>query len=89
MSKQTLLKAIELAGSQAKLAREIRDRMPGSRIGQVTVWGWLNNVQAEVPPAEVVLPIAEALAWRITPHDLRPDLYPNPQDALPTTQEAA
>lgn len=83
------MKAIELAGGQAKLAREIRYRMPGSRIGQVTVWGWLNNVKAEVPPAEVVLAIADALEWRITPHELRPDLYPNPQDAMPVTQEAA
>lgn len=83
MSKQTLSKAVDLAGGQAQLARGIRARMPGSKIGQVHVWGWLNQVKIEVPPADTVLPIADFLGWQMTPHDLRPDLYPNPTDALP------
>lgn len=83
MSKETLSKAVTLAGGQAQLARGIRDRIPGSKIGQVTVWGWLNEAKMEVPPADVVLPIADSLEWRMTPHELRPDLYPNPTDALP------
>lgn len=83
MSKQSLLKAVELAGSQVNLARGIRERIPGSKIGQVHVWGWLNQVKIEVPPADVVLPIAAFLDYRMTPHDLRPDLYPNPTDAVP------
>lgn len=57
--------------------------MPGSKIGQVHVWGWLNTVKIEVPPADVVLAISDFLEYRMTPHDLRPDLYPNPGDALP------
>lgn len=65
------------------LARMIKARMPTSKVSQVHVWGWLNDVQMEVPPADMVLPIAEALAWRMTPHELRADLYPNPTDALP------
>lgn len=83
MSKQSLLKAVELAGSQVNLARGIRERIPDSKIGQVHVWGWLNQVKIEVPPADVVIPIAAFLDYRLTPHDLRPDLYPNPSDALP------
>ena len=83
MSKQALQTAVDLAGSQVNLARGIRERIPGSKIGQVHVWGWLNQVKTEVPPADVVLPIAEFLDYRMTPHDLRPDLYPNPTDALP------
>ncbi len=83
MSKQSLLKAVELAGSQVNLARGIRDRVPGSKIGQVHVWGWLNQVKIEVPPADVVLPIADFLEYRMTPHEIRPDLYPNPTDAVP------
>jgi len=83
MSKQSLLKAVELAGSQVNLARGIRERIPDSKIGQVHVWGWLNQVKIEVPPADVVIPIAAFLDYRLTPHDLRPDLYPNPTDALP------
>lgn len=83
MSKQSLLKAVELAGSQVNLARGIRERIPDSKIGQVHVWGWLNQVKIEVPPADVVIPIAAFLDYRLTPHDLRPDLYPNPTDAVP------
>ena len=83
MSKETLQKAVELAGGQAQLGRGIAARIDGSKIGQVHVWGWLNSVKIEVPPAEVVLAIADFLEYRITPHELRPDLYPNPCDALP------
>jgi hypothetical protein len=37
----------------------------------------------EVPPADVVIPICDFLGWRMTPNLLRPDVYPNPTDALP------
>lgn len=83
MSKETLLEAVKLAGGQTLLARGIRERLPGSKVGQVHVWGWLNSVKFEVPPAEVVIAIADFLEYQITPHQLRPDLYPNPGDALP------
>lgn len=86
MSKETLTQAIEMAGGQAHLARGIRERIPGSKIGQVHVWGWLHSVQMEVPPPETVLPICDFLDWRMTPNRLRPDLYPNPTDALPSAE---
>lgn len=38
------------------------------------------------------LRIARHSAWMVTPHDLRPDIYPNPTDGLPPemrAQEAA
>lgn len=89
MSRETLQKAVEIAGGQAPLARGIRARMPESKIGQVHVWGWLNSVKMEVPPAEVVIPISETVGWKVTPHDLRPDIYPNPSDALPFEKKAA
>ncbi len=34
-------------------------------------------------PAERVLAIAGATTWKVRPHDLRPDIYPNPSDGLP------
>ena len=83
MSKEALSQAVELAGGQAQLARGIRARIPDSKIGQVHVWGWLNSVRMEVPPPEVVIPICDFLNWRMSPHCLRPDIYPNPSDALP------
>mgnify|MGYP002399362943 CR=1 FL=1 len=33
--------------------------------------------------AERVLDLSRATGWRVTPHDLRADLYPNVVDALP------
>jgi DNA-binding transcriptional regulator YdaS (Cro superfamily) len=33
--------------------------------------------------AERVLDLSRATGWRVTPHDLRADLYPNAFDALP------
>lgn len=89
MSKESLQQAVDLAGGQAQLARGIRERMPGSKVGQVHVWGWLNSVKFEVPPADVVLAIADFLEYRMTPHKLRPDLYPNPADALPAGVSAS
>lgn len=71
------------------MARGIREHLADSKIGQVHVWGWLNTVKIEVPPAEVVLPIVKYLDYQITPHQLRPDLYPNPGDGLPVLIPAA
>lgn len=39
-----------------------------------------------------VIPVCAATGWQITPHELRPDIYPNPSDGLPgdkRTGEAA
>jgi len=43
-------------------------------------------------PADRVLSVARATGWKVTPHQLRPDIYPNPTDGLPPEvqqQEAA
>lgn len=34
-------------------------------------------------PAETVLSLSEVSGWQVTPNELRPDLYPHPQDGLP------
>jgi DNA-binding transcriptional regulator YdaS (Cro superfamily) len=34
-------------------------------------------------PSDRVLAIARATGYKVTPHRLRPDLYPNPTDGLP------
>jgi len=72
-----------MAGGQARLAAGIRTFLPGSKVAQAHISGWVNQVRSEVPPAEVVVPIAQFLDFKITPHELRPDLYPNPGDAIP------
>ncbi len=33
-------------------------------------------------PAERVIQVAQLTGWKVTPHQLRPDLYPLPGDAL-------
>jgi DNA-binding transcriptional regulator YdaS (Cro superfamily) len=34
-------------------------------------------------PSERVLAISKATGYQVTPHELRPDLYPHPDDGLP------
>ncbi len=34
-------------------------------------------------PAERVIAVSELTGWRVTPHQLRPDIYPNKRDGLP------
>lgn len=49
------------------------------------------NVQqwGGVVPSDKVLTLCESAGWAITPHMLRPDLYPNADDALPASMRAA
>jgi len=53
-----------------------------NRIGTTSqaVSSWLNN---QIPP-ERVIPLCEVLNWRVTPHQMRNDIYPNSTDGLPS-----
>lgn len=64
-------RAIELCGGPTRLCRSLN-------VHKTAVYGWIPE-----PPAERVLAICELTGWAVTPHDLRPDLYPNMLDALP------
>lgn len=68
-----LTKAIKSAGTATKLAAMLG-------IKSMSVSRWKNRYQGVVP-ADRVLPIF--MATGVTPHELRPDLYPNPSDGLP------
>ena len=68
----------EAAMSQAELARRL-DRTQGA------VSHWLTG--RNTLPAEEVLKVCEATGFSVRPHDLRPDLYPNPSDGLPRAQQ--
>lgn len=70
-----LKKAIALAGGQAHLATLLGKR-------QSVVWSWLNRDQKM--SAEYVIKTCEALCWKVSPHEIRPDLYPHPDDGLPS-----
>ncbi|MFM1133834.1 MULTISPECIES: transcriptional regulator [Yersinia] len=58
--------------SQSELARRL-----GKKSQTVSFW-FKNGV-----PAKEVMNAARALNWAVTPHELRPDLYPNPTDGIP------
>lgn len=51
-------------------------RTSGVKLPAVSQW--------DVTPANRVIKVSEATGWQVTPHELRPDLYPNPTDALPS-----
>lgn len=40
-----------------------------------------------LPGGRKVLLWSKATNWLVTPHDLNPDLYPNPEDAIPPRKE--
>ncbi len=69
-----LLKAVEICDGQTAL---------GIRIGrpQATVSSWVNRFKCV--GVDSVLKVSEATSWKVTPHELRPDIYPHPQDGLP------
>lgn len=48
-------------------------------VNQQTVAAWLSK---GVPPKHVI-PLCAAVFYRVTPHQLRPDVYPHPDDGLP------
>lgn len=72
---EPLNKAIELAGGKVALAVALG-------LDRTAVYSW------KVCPAERVLAVCELINWQVTPYQLRPDLYPNPTDALPVLETA-
>lgn len=40
-------------------------------------------------PVRRVIEFAKASNWEVTPHDLYPEMYPNPTDGLPTENTEA
>lgn len=73
-----LQRCIALAGSQAELARRLRERHPKLRTGHL--YHWLNKAEGVVS-AEYCRSICEAVGWQVTPHDLRPDVFgPEPSN---------
>lgn len=69
-----LEKAISIAGGQTALAQRV-----GTKQQNVSKWA-----KSRVSP-EFVIGVARAIDFKVTPHQLRPDLYPNPSDGLPST----
>lgn len=73
-----LERAIDLAESQSRLARLMN-------VNPQAIQGWRKTGQ--IPP-DRVLDISRAVVFQVTPHQLRPDLYPHPDDGLPAELRA-
>ncbi|MEH4265727.1 transcriptional regulator [Klebsiella aerogenes] len=65
-------KILSVCGSQSELARRLGKNSQ-------TVSAWFRNGVASTE----VINASRALNWEVTPHELRPDLYPNSTDGLP------
>ncbi len=70
-------KAVRIAGNASKLAEQLG-------ISSMAVSHWKNRYKGVIP-SDHVLPIFNLTG--VTPHELRPDLYPNPTDGLPPEQQ--
>lgn len=67
---EALNKAIEIAGGKIALATALG-------LDRTAVYSWKEC------PVDRVIPVCELVNWNVTPHQLRPDIYPNKTDALP------
>jgi DNA-binding transcriptional regulator YdaS (Cro superfamily) len=75
-SKMTVLQKYldESETSRAALAK-------AAGISESLVGHWCNGLRL-VPPEQAIR-LAKLTKWRLTPHQLRPDIWPNATDALP------
>ncbi len=67
------VEACQSIGSESKAA---------ALLGYQTAWG-LAKHKGRVPDGQV-LKFCELTKWCKTPHQIRPDLYPHPDDGMPT-----
>lgn len=49
----------------------------------------VSNWRTRGIPGDQVLSFCKAIEWKITPHELRPDVYPNSSDGLPANLDQA
>lgn len=80
MSKLFLEKIVGLAGGQASLANVLATEE--EPIKQAHVWNWINKTANGIPERHVIR-ACKSVDWQVTPHELRPDIYPHPHDGLP------
>lgn len=79
----SLLHIIELhKGNKSALANRLRELRPGTRISQAHINNWL--YRDKKIPSEWIRPLSESVDWTVTPHQLSHDIYPHPDDGLPS-----
>ena len=79
---EALLKIIHLHGNRkSAVISNLLKLRPESNLTNSHINNWL--YRDNKTPSEWVLPLCETVDWQVTPHELRPDLYPHPEDGLP------
>jgi len=72
-----------------KLSAYLKELPPGGRTDFAKKIGvapaYLYQMERGIRPVSPkrVISICAQSGWKITPHELRPDIYPNPSDGLP------
>ena len=69
--------AVRCVGSISEVSR----RFGFQSVQSVANWITKNRV-----PSERVIQLCKWGQWSVTPHQLRPDIYPNTNDGLPNTE---
>lgn len=77
-------RAVRLAGGQAGLKRRLTEA--GESISQQAIGLWLKKGQIG---KDWALPVARAIDFQVTPHELDGRAYPNPFDGLPRERARA
>lgn len=65
--------AAKTIGGQILLAKALR-------VTPQAVSQWIHGTPVPVPR---VIEISRLSGWQVTPHQIRPDVYPHPDDGLP------
>lgn len=75
--KNVTAKAVRAVGSISEVSR----RFEFQSVQSVANWIAKNRV-----PSERVIQLCQWGGWAVTPHQLRPDIYPNQYDGLPVVK---
>lgn len=75
--KNVTAKAVRAVGSISEVSR----RFEFQSVQSVANWIAKNRV-----PSERVIQLCQWGGWAVTPHQLRPDIYPNQNDGLPVAK---
>ena len=66
------------------VSREHLAKLAG--VSESLVAHWCNGIRPVTP--EQAIKVAKITLWQVTPHQMRPDIWPNPTDALPQKKVA-
>jgi hypothetical protein len=78
-----LIKILSMYGeNKTRLVNALTALKPESKVTTSHIYNWI--ARDEKVPADWVLALSECVDWKVTPHQLRPDLYPHKDDGLPS-----